>query len=137
MSTIITISADIHAPVNKVWDYYTHPAHIIHWNFASDDWHCPKAANDLRVGGKLHSRMEAKDGSFGFDFEATYTTVEALQAIVYTIPDGRQVTVHFSETQNITTVTIHFDAEEQHPVDMQKNGWQAILNNFEQYTEAN
>jgi uncharacterized protein YndB with AHSA1/START domain len=137
-ATKITVEATIHADTKKVWDYYTNPLHITKWNFASDDWYCPKAENDLRVGGKLHSRMEAKDGSFGFDFEATYNEIVSLKKIVYTIPDGRQATTDFEDFLNGTTkVTIIFDAENENPVEMQKGGWQAILDNFKKYTEAN
>jgi uncharacterized protein YndB with AHSA1/START domain len=89
-TTKITVAATIAADAKKVWDFFTNPVHITKWNFASDDWHCPKAENDLRVGGKLNSRMEAKDGSFGFDFEATYDEVIVQKKITYTMTDGRQ-----------------------------------------------
>jgi uncharacterized protein YndB with AHSA1/START domain len=135
-TTKITVETIVNADTRKVWDYYTNPHHIIKWNFASDDWHCPTAENDLRTGGKLRSRMEAKDGSIGFDFEATYNEIVPLRKIVYTIPDGRQAITDFSDSVNKTKVTIQFDAENQNPVEMQRGGWQAILDNFKKYTET-
>lgn len=134
--TKVTIQAQIVANPNKVWDFWTNPKHIVHWNFASDDWCCPKADNDLRVGGKYSARMEAKDKSFGFDFECIYTEVVILKTINYTMGDGRTAHTTFEETSSGTKVTTVFDAEETNPVEMQKNGWQAILNNFKMYAES-
>lgn len=133
----ITIEALISADVKKVWDYYTKSEHIIKWNFASDDWHCPSAENDLRIGGKLKTRMEAKDGSFGFDFEAIYDEVIDQKKIAYTMLDGRQATTVFEYQHGKTKVTTTFDAENENPVEMQRTGWQAILNNFRRYVESN
>ncbi|EMJ88815.1 SRPBCC family protein [Leptospira meyeri] len=133
----ITIQSTIHADSKKVWDNYTKPEHIVHWNFASDDWQCPWAKNDLRVGGKYSARMEAKDGSFGFEFEATYDKVIDQKLISYTMEDGRRATVAFETLENKTQVTIIFDAENQNPIEMQKGGWQAILDNFKKYVESN
>ena len=133
----ITIHADIKADIQKVWDYYTLPEHITNWNFASDDWHCPGAENDLRPGGRYKARMEAKDGSFGFDFEAVYDEVIDHSKIVYTLEDGRKVVIDFEQADEKTKVTTVFDAETENSVDMQRDGWQAILNNFKKYTEAN
>lgn len=133
----ITIEATILANTKKVWDYYTDPEHLKKWNFASDDWYCPKAENDLRVGGKLSSRMEAKDGSFGFDFEGIYNEIITYKKITYTIPDGRMVTIHFEKHGDNTKVLTTFDVESENPVEMQKAGWQAILYNFKHYTENN
>lgn len=133
----ITIETIIAADRSKVWDYYTNPEHITKWNFASDDWHCPKAENDMRVGGKYASRMEAKDGSWGFDFEAVYDEVLDNENFVYTIADGRQVAVTFESVGDKTKVTVVFEAENQNPVEMQKGGWQAILDNFKKYAESN
>ena len=135
--TKITVEATISADTKKVWDYWTKPKHIINWNFADDSWHCPKAENDLRVGGKMNSRMEAKDGSFGFDFEGIYDEVIEHKKITYTMADGRQATTVFANVDGRTNVTITFDAENENPVEMQKGGWQAILNNFKKYTETN
>ena len=135
--TKITIESIISASTKKVWDYYTLPEHITKWNFASDDWHCPKTENDLRVGGKLMSRMEAKDGSFGFDFEAIYDEVVNHKKISYNLTDGRQVTTVFENQNGKTKVTTTFDAETQNLVELQRNGWQAILDNFKKYVESN
>ncbi|KAB7731221.1 activator of HSP90 ATPase [Rudanella paleaurantiibacter] len=135
--TKITIQASVAAPASKVWAYWTEPAHITRWNFATDDWQCPHAENDLRPGGKYVARMEAKDGSFGFDFEAIYDRVADGQELAYTMPDGRQVTTRFDAQDNTTLITTTFDAESQNPVEMQLAGWQAILNNFKTYTETN
>ena len=135
--TSITVEAIINAPVEKVWKLWTVPQHIMQWNNASDDWHTPKAENDLRVGGKFSSRMEAKDGSFGFDFWGVYDEVKPNQVIAYTIGDGRKVKITFISQDNATKVTVTFEAENQNPIDMQRGGWQSILNNFKKYAEAN
>jgi uncharacterized protein YndB with AHSA1/START domain len=135
--TKITIESVISASTKKVWDYYTLPEHITKWNFASDDWHCPKTENDLRVGGKLMSRMEAKDGSFGFDFEAIYDEVVNHKKISYNLTDGRQVITVFENQNGQTKVTTTFDAETQNSVELQRNGWQSILDNFKKYVESN
>jgi len=136
-TTKVTIETTISADTKKVWDYYIKPEHITKWNFAADDWHCPRAENDLRVGGKLNSRMEAKDGSFGFDFEATYDEIVDQKKIAYTIADGRKVTTDFENLDGKTKITSVFEAENENPVEMQKNGWQAILDNFKKYVESN
>lgn len=136
-NTNITIEAEISANTKKVWDYYTLPEHITKWNFASDDWHCPDAENDLKVGGKLISKMESKDGSVGFDFEAVYDEVVDLNKIVYTIADGRKVKTEFNNQENKTKVTTTFEAESVNSIELQKTGWQAILNNFKKYVESN
>lgn len=133
----ITIDATISADSKKVWDYYTKPEHIKNWNFAADDWHCPRVENDLRVGGKLSSRMEAKDNSFGFDFEAVYDEIVDKKKISYTIADGRKVTIHFENRDGKTGIITVFDAENENPVEMQRSGWQAILDNFKKYVESN
>lgn len=135
--TKIQIEALIDADLRKVWAYYTQPEHITGWNFASPDWECPSASNDLRVGGKYSARMQAKDKSFGFDFEATYNQLIPEQSFTYTMPDDRVVEVKFEKEVNFTRVIISFDAENVHPIEMQKEGWQSILNNFKAYTEAN
>ena len=132
----IKIEATISAPAKKVWDHWTKPDHITKWNFASDDWQCPKASNDLKVGGKYSARMEAKDGSFGFDFTAIYDEVVDQRKITYTMEDGRKVTTEFENHGDKTKVITVFDAEKQNPEDMQRGGWQAILNNFKKYTES-
>ena len=129
-ATKIAIQATINANSKKTWEYYTSPEHIVNWNFASDDWECPSATNDMQVGGKYSARMQAKDGSFGFDFEATYNAISEGKSFTYTIPDGRVVDVIFEPDGDNTRIDIRFDAEKMNPVEMQQNGWQAILNNF-------
>jgi len=135
--TMVTIEATIQAPVQKVWEFWSKPEHITKWNHASDDWHSPFAENDLRPGGKFSARMEAKDGSFGFDFGGVYDEVKENKYIEYTLGDGRKVQVNFEEKGNSTEVVEQFEAENQNPVEMQQQGWQAILNNFKKYTESN
>jgi uncharacterized protein YndB with AHSA1/START domain len=135
--TAITINAIVKAPIEKVWTLWTEPQHITQWNQASDDWHTPYAENDLREGGKFKSTMAAKDGSFSFDFEGVYSKVERHKVIEYTIGDGRKVRVKFSGDGNETGITSTFEAETTNPIEMQRGGWQAILNSFKKYTEAN
>jgi uncharacterized protein YndB with AHSA1/START domain len=135
--TILTIESLVHAPVTQVWEYWTKPAHITQWNFASDEWCCPSATNDLRVGGKLISRMEAKDGSMGFDFWGVYDAIKENKYIAYTLGDDRKVEVTFTEKGNDTLITSSFEAESENPLELQQGGWQAILDNFKKYTEAN
>lgn len=135
--TKISIEATINAPVEKVWAYWNGPEHITHWCAASDDWHAPKADNDLRTGGKFSTRMEAKDGSFGFDFGGVYDTVKTNELIEFTMGDSRTVSVIFKTNGNSTKVVETFEAETQNPVEMQRAGWQSILDNFKKYTENN
>ncbi len=137
MNNPITINAHINAPISKVWKYWNEPEHITHWAFASEDWAAPRAENDLRVGGTFVTRMEAKDGTAGFDFGGTYTAVEENKLIEYTMDDGRQVKSEFKEVANGTEVTTWFEPENQNTIEMQRGGWQAILNNFKKYTENN
>lgn len=132
----ITIEATVNADMQTAWDRYTNPEHITKWNFADDSWHCPSAENDLRIGGKMKSRMEAKDGSFGFDFEAIYDEVKENEKIVYHLEDGRSVDITFEEKGGSVFIKIVFDAENENPVDMQKAGWQAILDNYKKHAEA-
>ncbi len=135
-TTSITVEATVNAPLEKTWNTWTSPEHIKNWNNASDDWHTPLAENDLRVGGTFTSRMEAKDGSFGFDFSGIYDDVKTNERIAYTMGDGRKVTVLFSKEGDTTKVTETFETESQNPVEMQRDGWQAILNNFKKYAET-
>ena len=134
--TVITVNATIFAPIEKVWNNWTDPKHITKWNNASDDWHTPKAENDLRAGGKFHSRMEAKDGSMGFDFNGIYSDVEQHNHIAYTIEDGRKVDIYFKEKYGSTEIIESFEAENVNSVELQQAGWQSILNNFKKYTES-
>jgi uncharacterized protein YndB with AHSA1/START domain len=133
----ITIQALIAAPVNLVWEKWNNPADIVKWNTASDDWHTTKAETDLRPGGAFSSRMEAKDGSFGFDFYGTYDKVIEYELLESTLGDNRKVTVIFKSEEGQTLVTQTFETENENPPELQQNGWQAILNNFKNYTESN
>ena len=136
-TTKITIQAVVAADRQKVWNCYTQPEHITKWNFATDTWHCPAASNDMRVGGKYLARMEAKDGSFAFDFEAVYNEIVDGEKFTYTMPDNREIQVSFEQTDDKTRVTVTFDPENENPVDLQRSGWQSILDNFRKYTEQN
>jgi uncharacterized protein YndB with AHSA1/START domain len=131
----ITVESLINAPVEKVWQAYTTPQDIIHWNAASDDWHTTKSTVDLRVGGEFSSRMEAKDGSFSFDFAGVYTKIIPEELIEYTFGD-RNCTVEFIPNSNAVTVRVTFDPETQNPVELQREGWMAILTNFAKYVEV-
>lgn len=133
----ITVEATVNAPVEKVWDYWSAPKHIMKWCQASEDWHAPHAENDLRTGGKFSTTMAAKDGSFSFDFGGQYTNVEPYKSIAYSMDDGRKVTIAFTAQGDQTHISETFDAETQNPEEMQRGGWQAILDNFKTYTETN
>lgn len=133
--TKITIRATVHAPVSKVWKLWTTPADIVKWNNASDDWHTTRAENDLRPGGKFRARMEAKDGSQGFDFFGTYSIVKTNRQIEYMTGDDRKVKIDFADNGNETAITETFEAESQNSIEMQREGWQAILDNFKKYSE--
>lgn len=131
----ITVATTVKASIENVWDYWTNTTHITNWNMASDDWHSPYAENDLRVGGKFLTRMEAKDGSFGFDFAGIYDEVVLHEVIAYTLGDGRKVECTFKRNENETQITVVFDAEMENPIEFQQQGWQAILDNFKKYAE--
>lgn len=132
----IKVEVDVMADIKKTWKYWTDPTYIVKWNFASDDWHCPKASNDPRTGGKFSSTMASKDGKMSFDFEGVYDEVIEHKKIAYKMPDGREVIVLFEDNGNHTKVTELFDPENMHPEEFQKAGWQAILNNFKKLTET-
>ncbi len=132
----ITVETTVNKPVAEVWKYWTEPQHITGWSFASDEWHAPKAENDLRDGGRFLTRMEAKDGSFGFDFSGKYDDVKTNEYIAYTLDDGRKVTITFVGLENVTKVVETFEAEATNPVEMQEAGWQAFMDNFKRYSEA-
>ena len=135
MAEKITVSVRIQAPCNKVWKYFTEPDHVTQWNHASDDWHSPRAENDLSVGGKFIYRMESKDGNNGFDFGGTYTDIIPEQKISFMIDDGRTVEVLFDENNGQTDVTETFEAENTNSVEVQRSGWQSILDNFKKHVE--
>ncbi len=134
--TPITIETTINAPIDTVWECWTNPEHVKTWNNASPDWHTPKAENDLREGGSFTYRMEAKDGSFGFDFGGKYTTVVHHKQIDYTMDDGRTVSTSFDEHAGHTHITETFDPETENSIDMQRQGWQSILDNFKKHVES-
>jgi uncharacterized protein YndB with AHSA1/START domain len=131
----ITVETNIQAPIEKVWRAYTTPEDIVQWNAASDDWHTTKSSVDLRVGGAFSSRMEAKDGSFGFDFAGIYTNVIPCQLLEYSFGD-RGAKVEFNEISGGVNVRVVFDAETTHSIEQQQEGWQAILNNFARHVEG-
>ena len=132
----ITVQTSVNAPVEKVWRLWSQPEHITKWAAVSDDWHTTKAENDLRTGGTFTSRMEAKDGSFGFDFGGVYDEVRENEHIAYTLGDGRKVTIDFTPQGDKTGIVQTFDPESENPREMQQGGWQAILDNFKKYAEA-
>ena len=132
----ITVETTVNAPIETVWEYWSEPGHITQWATASDDWHTPKATNDLKEGGTFTSRMEAKDGSAGFDFGGTYTRVLEYKQIEYTMDDGRSVSITFDGHGGHTHITETFDPESENPAEMQRGGWQSILDNFKKYTES-
>lgn len=135
--TVITVATEVNAPAEKVWNYFNAPEHIVKWGSPSPDWHTTKAENDARTGGTFLYRMEAKDGSFGFDFGGVYDNVQPHEAIAYTMGDGRKVNITFVQEDGATKLTEAFEAESENPLEMQQMGWQAILDNFKSYTENN
>jgi uncharacterized protein YndB with AHSA1/START domain len=137
MSHFIQIEVTIGADVAKVWDAFTKPAHIMNWNFASEDWHCPAAVSDFVVGGNFSYTMAAKDGSFSFDLPGTFDAIVEHQSIAYHLGDGRKVDVQFQAQNGSTTIVEKFEPESMNPPEMQQAGWQAILNNFKAYVESN
>jgi len=136
MKNQIEISTTINRPVKKVWTYFTEPKHIKNWYFASSEWHAPLAENDLRVGGKFKTRMEAVDASTGFDFEGVYTIVKEYEFIEYILEDGRKVEISFKDNSDNVVIREIFDIDNVNSAEAQKGGWQAILNNFKAYVES-
>ena len=132
----ITINATVNAPIEKVWKAWNTPANIMQWNTADPGWHCPASENNLVVGGKFKNRMEARDGSFGFDFEGVYDKVDLHKEISYTMPDGRKATTLFTDQNDKTKIETTFDAESENDPEFQKQGWQAIMDNFVKYVES-
>jgi uncharacterized protein YndB with AHSA1/START domain len=132
----ITVEVFVKAPKDAVWKLWTTPEDIVRWNNASSDWHTPKAKTDFRAGGKFLYRMEAKDGSFGFDFAGVFDNIRPQEYIAYTIGDGRKVVINFARHGHETKIVETFEAESQNPIEVQRDGWQAILDNFKHYTES-
>jgi len=133
---MIEVQTQIRASVETVWDCFTNPKHIVHWNFASPDWHCPKAINDLREGGEFHYTMAAKDGSFEFDFWGTFQQIEDVKKLEIVLGDDRKMSVIFEPKGDETILTELFEPELENSHELQKAGWQAILSNFKNYVEA-
>jgi uncharacterized protein YndB with AHSA1/START domain len=134
--SFITVETTVQAPVEKVWQLWTDPVHIMNWNYPTSDWHTSLAKNDLRMGGNFHFRMEEKSGANGFDFEGTYTELLPYERIEYQMPDGRNVSIEFIPDNEVTSIIERFEPEENHPLEMQKMGWQAILDHFRKYAET-
>lgn len=135
---MITVNTTIKSKtIAQVWDYFTNPKHVINWNFASDDWHCPKAENQLEVGKSFTYTMAAKNGEMSFDFSGTYTEIEEHSKISYVLEDDRKIVVTFKETEDGIEVVEQFDPETENSEELQQAGWQMILDNFKKYTEAN
>lgn len=131
----ITVETTVQADLDKVWEVWTKPEHITNWNFASTDWSCPSATNNLQPGGEFNWRMESRDGKYGFDFTGTYDRIVDRELISYKMTDGRAVDIHFSQDGNEVTVSETFEAEGTHSDEQQRAGWQAILENFKKYVE--
>lgn len=136
MNQRITIQTSVKSDIQKVWDFWTKPKHITNWNFATDEWCCPKATNNLIVGGEFSWRMESKDGKMGFDFSGTYGKIIDKKLISYGMSDGRKVDIEFSQNGNEVSVSETFDAEGTNTEEQQRAGWQAILGNFKKYVES-
>lgn len=137
MKTKITIETIVNGPIEKIWQMWTLPEHIVNWYHASDDWHAPLAENDLRTDGVFKTTMAAKDGSMSFDFEGKYTLVKPFEKIAYKMSDGRTADIDFLKDHDTIKITETFEAEEVHSVELQRSGWQAILDNFKKYVEGN
>jgi uncharacterized protein YndB with AHSA1/START domain len=134
---MITVQVVVNRKIEKVWEYFTSSKHITNWYFAADTWHCPSAENDVILGGKFNYIMAAKDGSFSFNFEGIYTEVTLHKSLSYILADGRKVQINFEENADSVTITESFDPENENTLELQQNGWQAILNNFKNYIENN
>ncbi len=137
MNNELSVEVVVDAPIEKIWECWTKPEHITQWCFASSDWHAPKATNDMKVGGKFTTRMESKDGTEGFDFGGTYTNVEEYKQIEYTMDDGRKVNITFVEQEDSYKIIEAFEPENENPIEMQRQGWQSVLDNFKGYVESN
>lgn len=136
MENSIKVEVIVDAAVEEAWNHYLNPESVKGWNFASDDWCCPVAENEVKEGGRFVYRMEAKDGSFGFDFSGTFVTIQTNMALEILLDDNRKVRLSFEAKGTKTRVTEVFEAENQNPVELQQQGWQAILNNYKRFVEA-
>jgi len=135
--TVITVNTTVNAPMEKVWKYFNFPEFITKWYYASDDWHAPMSKGDFKEGGKMTTRMEAKDKSMGFDFTVTFTKIKNNELVEYVMEDGRKVNIKFEQDGKGVKIVEAFEAEDQNPEEMQRAGWQAILDNFKKYAEQN
>ena len=133
----ITVETKVNSSIDKIWEFWTKPEHIVNWNFAIPEWHCPKAKNNLEVGKSFSYRMEAKDGSMGFDYTGTYTKIEPNSEIEYALEDGRKINITFEQEVDSVFITENFEVEDTNTLEQQQQGWQAILDNFKAYTENN
>ncbi len=133
----ITVETKVNSGIDKIWDSWTKPEHIVKWNFAIPEWHCPRAENYLEVGKSFNYRMEAKDGSMGFDYEGTYTKIKSNAAIEYALSDGRKVNINFEKDGDAVSIIETFEVEDTNTLEQQKQGWQTILDNFKKYVESN
>ncbi len=133
----ITVATKVNGGIDKIWECWTNPEHIVNWNFAIPEWHCPKASNDLEVGKSFNYRMEAKDGGMGFDYEGTYTRIEPKSSIEYALEDGRKVSIDFTKVGDTVSILETFDVEDTNTLEQQQQGWQAILDSFKKYVESN
>lgn len=131
----ISVFTTINSDMDTVWNAWTQPEHITEWNFATPEWCCPKAENHLEEGKTFNYRMEAKDGSMGFDYAGTYTKIKPKSFIAYLLEDGRKVTINFEENNDVVSITQNFEVEDTNTVELQQKGWQAILENFRNYVE--
>ncbi len=136
MKQLVTVQIDVSATIQKAWDFLTDPQHIIQWNFASTEWECPSASHELKVGGALNYKMAAKDGTMGFDYKGTFTEIKPKELLEYTLDDGRKVSIRFREDNEMTSITESFEVEDENTLEMQRQGWQAILENFKTYIES-
>lgn len=132
----LTVEVTVNASIQNVWNCWTQPEHIVQWNFASDEWCCPNASNDLNIGGKFNWRMEAKDGSMGFDYWGIYTDIQPLKSIDITLGDDRKVEITFIKNEAGVRVLESFETEDENTAELQRNGWQSILNNFKKHVES-
>lgn len=133
----ITVETKVNRGIDKIWEFWTNPEHIVNWNFAISEWHCPNAENHLEVGKSFNYRMEAKDGSMGFNYEGTYTKIETNTSIEYALEDGRTVSIDFKKLDDSVSIVESFEVEDTNTLEQQKQGWQAILENFKKYVESN
>ncbi len=133
---VISVNTRVKGLLEEIWKCWTDPQHIVHWYFASPDWHCPDAKSDLKPGGSFSFRMEAKDGSMGFDYTGVYTKITPMLEIVSKLSDGRKVEIKFEQESDLIAIYENFEVEDMNSIELQRQGWQAILDNFKAYAES-